>query len=74
VSEDAIRQVPLTVNGEPVSVTERCTVGQLLEELGFGHRRIAVAVNRNVVPRSAFAARELVAGDRIEILEAVGGG
>jgi thiamine biosynthesis protein ThiS len=31
-------------------------------------------VNRNVVPRSAFDTHELAANDRIEILEAVGGG
>jgi sulfur carrier protein len=37
-------------------------------------RRVAVAVNREVVPRSAFPARRLVPGDRVEILEAVGGG
>ena len=37
-------------------------------------RRVAVAVNRDVVPRSAFAGRLLASGDRVEILEAVGGG
>jgi sulfur carrier protein len=42
--------------------------------LGLERRRVAVAVNRDVVPRPAFAARRLAAGDRIEILEAVGGG
>ena len=36
--------------------------------------RSAVAVNRDVVPRSAFPAQMLLAGDRVEILEAVGGG
>jgi sulfur carrier protein len=35
---------------------------------------VAVAVNRGVVPRSAFPAVALAAGDRVEILEAVGGG
>jgi sulfur carrier protein len=51
-----------------------CTVGALLELLELGRRRVAVAVNRDVVPRSAFASRQLAAGDRVEILEAVGGG
>ena len=37
-------------------------------------RRIAVAVNRDVVPRSRLASHALAAGDRVEILEAVGGG
>jgi sulfur carrier protein len=37
-------------------------------------RRIAVAVNQDVVPRSRFASHPLAPGDRVEILEAVGGG
>jgi sulfur carrier protein len=42
--------------------------------LGLAGRKIAVAVNRDVVPRTKHAARVLAAGDRVEILEAVGGG
>ena len=37
-------------------------------------RRVAVAVNRDVVPRSLYGSVELSADDRVEILEAVGGG
>ena len=37
-------------------------------------RRIAIAVNRDVIPRSAFAPHQLAADARVEILEAVGGG
>jgi thiamine biosynthesis protein ThiS len=62
------------VNGGERSVPAGCSVAELLGLLGLGERRLAVAVNRNVVPRSAFAARRLNAGDRVEILEAVGGG
>lgn len=51
-----------------------CTVDQLVSSLGLETRRIAVAVNRDVVPRSQFDDHALAAGDRIEILEAVGGG
>jgi sulfur carrier protein len=49
-------------------------VAGLVELLGLTGRRIAVAVNRDVVPRSAFGSRQLATGDRVEILEAVGGG
>ncbi len=45
-----------------------------MRHLGLETRRIAVAVNRDVVPRSTFGERRLEAGDRVEILEAVGGG
>ncbi|MCH8133071.1 MAG: sulfur carrier protein ThiS, partial [Myxococcales bacterium] len=45
-----------------------------VDSLGLGHKRIAVAVNLDVIPRSSFAVHGLATGDRIEILEAVGGG
>jgi sulfur carrier protein len=66
--------VPLLVNGEARSVPVGCSVAGLLRSLGLDARRLAVAVNRDVVPRSRFSAHGLVAGDRVEILEAVGGG
>ena len=64
----------LLVNGEARQVPAGCTVEQLLGSLGLERRRIAVAVNRDVVPRSRFDDHALAAGDRVEILEAVGGG
>jgi sulfur carrier protein len=64
----------LLVNGESRCVPTGCTVEELVCSLGFDRRRIAVAVNRDVVPRAAFAAHALAGGDRVEILEAVGGG
>ncbi len=67
-------QLEILVNGEGRAVPEGCTVAGLIELLELRGRRVAVAVNRNVVPRSGFGARRLAEGDRIEILEAVGGG
>ncbi len=66
--------VAISVNGEPRQVPETCTIAGLLTELGFEGQRVAVAVNRDVVPRSEFGARTLAADDRVEILHAVGGG
>ncbi len=64
----------LVINGEPRAVPDGCTVEGLVDRLGLARSRVAVAVNRDVVPRSAFPAQTLLAGDRVEILEAVGGG
>lgn len=71
--------IELYVNGEPHQVASPCTVAGLLAELGLtGERvsgkRVAVAVNREVVIRARYAEVALCPGDRIEILEAVGGG
>lgn len=62
------------VNGEAREVPLGCTIEQLLGRIDMAGRRVAVARNRDVVPRSTFAQATVSAGDRIEILEAVGGG
>ena len=67
-------ELELRVNGEAVSVRLDCTVSGLIESLALGERRIAIAINRDVVPRSKFTSHRLAPGDRVEILEAVGGG
>jgi sulfur carrier protein len=68
------QDLDLLVNGESRIVPAGCTVDGLVELLGLAGRRVAVAVNRDVVPRSAFGSRRLASGDHVEILEAVGGG
>lgn len=64
----------ILVNGEPASVPSGCTVELLLSQLDMTRRRVAVALNRDIVPRTAYPATQLRPGDQIEILEAVGGG
>ena len=64
----------ITVNGEPTRVPRECSVAGLLELLEIRDRRVAVALNRDVVPCSAFAHTQIATGDQVEILEAVGGG
>ncbi len=71
---NAGREVSLQINGEARWVPTASTIDALLRQLELDRRHIAVAINRNVVPRSAFATHRLEAGDRVEILEAVGGG
>lgn len=68
------RQLALTVNGGARNVPNPCTLQELLGLLELDRSRVAIAVNRDVVPRSVFPEKCLVEGDRVEILEAVGGG
>jgi len=64
----------IRVNGEVHTLREEASVADLIELLGLSGRKLAVAVNRDVVPRSQHALRRFAPGDRVEILEAVGGG
>ncbi len=64
----------LTVNGEPRSLPGPLTVAQLLKQLGYDPRRVAVEVNRDVVPALRHAEHPLSAGDRVEVVTLVGGG
>ena len=64
----------LTVNGEPVEVPPASTVADLLSTLDTAGKRVAVERNGEIVPRSQHAATALAAGDRLEIVVAVGGG
>ena len=67
--------IEIVINGESRSIPEQSTVYNLLEELGVANRQgTAVAVNMEVVPRQAHTVTVLQAGDRVEIVQAVGGG
>ncbi len=67
-------QLALQVNGEVRALPHGANVRELLVQLHIESPRVAVAVNREVVPPSRWDVRELQEGDRVEILEAVGGG
>ena len=62
------------LNGEPREIDDAATLFDLLAATGNAERRIAVEVNREIVPRSRHAAHRLQAGDRVEIVHAIGGG
>jgi sulfur carrier protein len=64
----------LTVNGQPAEVPPGSTVSDLLASLDTVGKRVAVERNGEIVPRSRHAATALAAGDRVEIVVAVGGG
>lgn len=64
----------ILLNGKPANVNETDTVAALIEQLGLSGKRIAVEINEDIVPRSTHASRLLLAGDRVEIVHAIGGG
>ena len=63
----------MIVNGKTVQVENAATVSQLLEQLGFAGKRVAVEKNGEIVPKSQHAETAIAASDKIEIVVAVGG-
>ena len=64
----------LQVNGEEREFDSALTVAQLLEALEVRAKRVAVMVNDEVVKREQRIDRSLAPGDRVEIIQMVGGG
>ncbi len=66
--------IELSVNGNPKLVEPGANLAQLLASLDLVGKRIAVERNGEIVPRGAYDQTPLAAGDRLEIVVAVGGG
>ena len=66
--------VRITVNDEPRELPAEATVADLVAGLALGPRRIAIEVNRAVVPRAEYETVRLTDGDTVEIIHFVGGG
>ena len=64
----------ITLNGEARQIAAGSTVLNLLEELGFVGKRLAVERNGEIVPKGLHAGTPLAEGDALEIVVAVGGG
>jgi len=61
------------INGEPREVSAS-TLLELVEALGLDPRKVAIERNLEIVPRSLHGETALADGDRIEIVQFVGGG
>ncbi len=64
----------ITVNGETKSYVEKVTIANVISELGLQGKRIAVELNKEIVPYDQYDAHPLNDGDRLEIVQAIGGG
>lgn len=64
----------INLNGEARTVEIAISVASLLQQQGYAQKRVAVELNGEIVPRSQHLARQLQDGDRVEIVQAIGGG
>lgn len=62
------------VNGEHKDCAEALLLAELIAQLGMKGDRVAVELNREIVPRAQWSDTELHEGDRLEIVHFVGGG
>jgi sulfur carrier protein len=66
--------IGIQLNGESYSIGEDTRVADLVERLKLKRGRVAVEVNRTIVPKAQWETVRLRAGDQVEIVNFVGGG
>ena len=74
VAKDIILNMKLTLNGEERIISGVTTLTDLVKKLDLTNKPIAVELNLNVVPKARLDATLLSDGDKVEIVQFVGGG
>jgi thiamine biosynthesis protein ThiS len=64
----------LIINGEDRQFDSALTISALVDRLGMKPDRVAVELNRQLIPRERWATTQLADDDRLEIVHFVGGG
>lgn len=68
------RDIEIQVNGQPHLIPEGVSVGGLLERLTVDRRTVVVELNRQILRRTELEEIPLEPGDRVELVQFVGGG
>lgn len=66
--------ITIVLNGKDKQINSNKNVEQLLEDLGLNNKRLAVEINQQIIPRSDFNSFTLKDMDKVEIVQAIGGG
>jgi len=64
----------IELNGQPHHAAENQSVQDLIEQLDLAQQALAVAINREVLPRSMWPQRHLRANDQVDLVRPIGGG
>ena len=67
-------KMKIFLNGKKINVGNNLTAQQLLSELGYQDKRIALEINGEVTPKSEYSNKIIVENDKVEIITAIGGG
>ncbi|BBB63068.1 hypothetical protein UNDKW_4795 [Undibacterium sp. KW1] len=65
--------VEIQLNGEKRQLASML-LADLIAELNLSQQAIAVAVNRQIIPKSQWAEHELQVDDKVDVVRAIGGG
>ncbi|MBC3917567.1 sulfur carrier protein ThiS [Undibacterium sp. CY18W] len=65
--------VDIQLNGEKRQLAS-ALLADLIAELNLSQQAIAVAVNRQIIPKSQWAAHHLQIDDKVDVVRAIGGG
>lgn len=64
----------LKINGEPTELAGATTVADVVEQLGYQEKPIAVALNGDFVARARYAEINVKEGDALELVAPIAGG
>lgn len=64
----------ITMNGNQQEIDEGATLSQLLDQHRLATKRLAIEINEEIVPRTQYTRYRLREGDRVEVVQAIGGG
>ncbi len=66
--------ISVTINGKPVALAAGTSITEFITGKGFTAEMVIVELNGEIVPRPDYPSTRLKAGDRLEVVHAVGGG
>ncbi len=66
--------ITIILNGKDKQIDSNSSIEQLLKNLNLENKRLAVEINQAIIPRSEFNSHRLKESDKVEIVQAIGGG
>ncbi|MFJ7568090.1 sulfur carrier protein ThiS [Herminiimonas sp. NPDC097707] len=64
----------IELNGSPHQIEAHKNVEELIADLSLSGEAVAVAINREIVPRHQWQQRQLQLADCVDVVRAIGGG
>ena len=66
--------IAIELNGEVRMISGSDSVQDLIDALSLTNQALAIAVNREVVPRTKWREHRFASGDKVDVVRAIGGG